>query len=450
MLTCTYVDDSFADNDIVVTVPEEVELSEAQRRTIARVAGRLDNEVCFALIDDQNCVMLPADDGRYGFEYFTSCVNDQIEGYEHRSSDFRLGYIGGEGLPAVSDDLIRLISPAYCPEMLAAMGERDLPVDVQLQQREKVREVCAEYLAPLAMVMPEEPVFHEEYDERKAAWTEEDDYYEEDYYYDEIDGAKEGTAAATKMYTSILHGEFAAVIDLDEEKSWTDMDDLREEMLDDLWMLEAECDDEMAGLAADADADKSESHEARIAEIKEKYDHARSIRRRAFEFFCRLRLGDIVESGELVEEIRRYYSRYVTLESGSRAVRLLLEREGFNPERDIEETDAMLDALRKDSASVQDGSGPQRDLANLEGIHGLLSELLAMEEAERRAEEEEAERQRMRLCTGNTLLVTGGPFAGRSVLVREVDPRGRFAVVELEIMGRKVDVRIAEGDLRHS
>ena len=446
----TYVDDHFEDHDIVVTVPEKVELSEEQRRVIVRVAESLDNEVCFALIDDQTCVMLPSDDGRYGFEYFTSCVNHQIEDYDRDPIDIRLGYIGdGEGLPVVYDDLIRLIFPAYCPEVPAVMRERDIPVDAQLQQREKVREACAEYLAPLAMVMPKEPLFHEEYDERKAAWTEEGDYYEEDEYYDAVEAAKEGNAGVTLMYRKILHRELAAVTELDEEESWTDMEDLREEMLRDLWTLDVDWADEVDGLASGAGA-SDESYEALIAAIKEKHDHARSIRERAFETIYNLRLGDTVDNDDLVEEIRRYYSRYITLETGSKAVRLLLERDGFDPERDIEEATAMMEALRKDSVSMQDGSGLQRDLANLESIYGLFGELLETEEAERRAAEEEAKRQRMQLRAGNTLLVNGGPLEGRSVLVKEVDPQGHFAIVELEMLGRKVSVKIDEGDLRHS
>lgn len=450
MYVDTYVDDHFGDRDIVVTVPEEVMLSEAQRRTIVRVAESLGNGVCFALIDDRTCVVLPTDDGRYGFEYFTSCVNDQIEECDCDHIGIRLGYIGnGEGLPVVYDDLIRLIFPAYCPEVTTAMREEDIPVDARLQQHEKVREAYAEYLAPLAMVMPKGPVFHEEYDERKAAWTEEDDYYEEDEYYDAVEAAKEGNAGVTLMYRKILHRELAAVTGLDEEKSWTDMEDLREEMLHDLWTLDADWADEVDGLASGAGA-SDESYEALIAAIKEKYDHARSIRERAFERIYNLRLGDTIDNDDLAEEIRRYYSRYVTLETGPKAVRLLLERDRFDPKRDIEEAATMMEALRKDSVSVQDGSGPQRDLANLESIYGLFVELLEMEEAERRAEEEEAERQRMRLRAGNTLLVTGGPLEGRSVLVKEVDPCGRFAIVELEMFGRKNSVKIAEGDLRHS
>ena len=129
---------------------------------------------------------------------------------------------------------------------------------------------------------------------------------------------------------------------------------------------------------------------------------------------------------------------------------MLLERDGFDPERDIEEATAMMEALRKDSVSVQDGSGPQRDLANLESIYGLFGELLETEEAERRAAGEEAERQRMQLRAGNTLLVIGGPLKGRSVLVKEVDSHERSAIVELEMFGRKNSVKIAEGDLQHS
>lgn len=172
MPTITYEDNWFEDEDIIVSVPEGVRLTDYQRQTVSLVGEMLDDEVCHALIGDQTCVGLISDEGRYGFDYLASCVDDKIEEYTCCPPHFYTWYIeDGFYLLCVFGSLFLVIGPDDYPEMPSEFEGSEIPVESLLEQRERALEACANYRRPLAMVVKRNPVYHEEYDEEKATWA---------------------------------------------------------------------------------------------------------------------------------------------------------------------------------------------------------------------------------------------------------------------------------------
>ena len=107
-------------------------------------------------------------------------------------------------------------------------------------------------------------------------------------------------------------------------------------------------------------------------------------------------------------------------------MRLLLERAGI----DVDKTIALaVRRLREDDF----GTSMRADMYRMgcAMTRDLLTLLLEEEAAE-------AECSRTALKPGNRLEVVDGPFEGKDVLVKSVESDAQAAVVELELMGRKV------------
>ena len=371
MPTDTYFDDRFEEDDFAVTVPDGVELSVDQRWTIIQVANNLNNEVCFALIEDQTCVVLPADDARYGFDYFSHCVSERIDEYEYYPPDFRMTYAGGgEYLLIVFGSLIRLVLEEDYPEMPTEFRGMGIPVASQVSQRDRAIDACDEYYSPLAMVVPRDPVYHEEYDEKKAAWVEEDDSPED---YD---------PTGVKRLERILRGEDVVVTWCDVEAIETDWYELKNEMLADFEEMERERDDEIASLTDSGGTDgrsSSESISAQIKEIEERCEHRESIREMALNALRHIEEGSAFENSEVADDIRRFYIIYVTLETGPKVVRQLLVDQGIDPEAGIDEFASVVSELREAVAASGDNAVLENQLAQAELVYGLLRELQEME-----------------------------------------------------------------------
>ena len=332
----------------------------------------MDNEVCFALIEDQTCVVLPSDDSRYGFEYFSHCVSERIEEYECWPPDFRMTYDGGgEYLLVVFGSLIRLVLEEDYPEMPAKFRGMGIPVESRVQQRDKAREACDEYRSPLAMVVPWDPIYHEEYDEEKAAWIEEDGPDDDD------------DPTGVKRLTRILRGEDVVVTNCDTEAIQADWFDLKDEMLADLKELECERDDEINGLnSGDGTGGGSigESLGARIEAIEDRCEYRKSVRRMAFDILSQLEEGVAFENGEVADDIRRYYGICATLDAGPKVVRPLLVAQGIDPEKGIDEFSSIVNELRDANASAGGNPVLEGKLAVAERVYGLLKELREAEE----------------------------------------------------------------------
>ena len=158
-------------------------------------------------------------------------------------------------------------------------------------------------------------------------------------------------AIKSKELEKILYFASYVITHVDTEAREADANDLREELQADLEELDAERDDEIARLRAQAeggdeygDMEPLSADEVRagIADLEEEYEEEKQLRKEAFDKFMQLQERDLISDETLFTEMRRYYSIYFKGGMGAEAVRDLLR--AIDLEREATELRAIVAA----------------------------------------------------------------------------------------------------------
>lgn len=139
--------------DLQIDVEEGVVLSERAIDTIRVFSGVIDNEVCFALLDDQSLILQYTDVARNGRETFiadTKTKMDELLGEMHDFSTVVLE--NGYGLVVTQKILISVIPPEEAGDHIS--------LNTALTYRAHALDACKKRHV-LAIVTPQDPVYHD-------------------------------------------------------------------------------------------------------------------------------------------------------------------------------------------------------------------------------------------------------------------------------------------------
>ena len=156
----------------------------------------------------------------------------------------------------------------------------------------------------------------------------------------------------SKDLEKVLYFASYIITDVDTEARDADAADLKEELAADLEELDAERDDQIQRVRAQA-AGQEEGSEfdgveplsddeirAEVADLEAEYAEEKQLRQEAFDQFMQLEKRQLIADEALFSEMKRYYSIYVKGGMGAEAIRELLR--GIDLEKEAEELRAIV------------------------------------------------------------------------------------------------------------
>ncbi len=137
----------------------------------------------------------------------------------------------------------------------------------------------------------------------------------------------------SKDLEMVLYFASYIITSVDAEAREIDADELREELAADLEQLDAERDEQIERVRAQAEAPEGfgddevlteDEVRAEIADIEEEFAEEKQLRQEAYDKFMSLQERELISDEQLFGEMRRYYRRYFSGGMGAEAIRDLL------------------------------------------------------------------------------------------------------------------------------